>query len=152
MKINSLLCLFYSFLSALACVHHGGFELKVKEEKERPTLKDYEDEYLKIPSAERARQALAHYASVAHIAGTLEDKQMAEWTKNQMLSYGLENVTIHEMETLLSYPNSRKVEMYSKEGSILYKAPLSEEILEEDSTSDTPWRNLSFNGYAPSGM
>lgn len=28
---------------------------------------------------------------------------------------------------------------------------MSEDVLTEDSTSDTPWRNLTFNGYAPSG-
>ncbi len=28
---------------------------------------------------------------------------------------------------------------------------MSEDVLSEDSTSDTAWRNLTFNGYAPSG-
>jgi N-acetylated-alpha-linked acidic dipeptidase len=55
---------------------------------------------------------------------------------------------------LLNYPKEPpKVTLYenSKNNTVLFKAKLSEDILPQDDTSDTFWRNHTFHGYSPSG-
>ena len=122
-----------------------------QETAELSHLASYEHDFLRIPSAAEARDNLKYYASMPHVAGTKEDKHMAEWTRDKMQSYGLRNVTIHEMDTLLSYPKSRSLRLVSSEGKTIYRAKLEEEVVEGDDTSGSFWRKLSFNGYAPSG-
>jgi hypothetical protein len=62
-------------------------------------------------------------------------------------------VTTWELTVTLNYPAAPPtVELLDAEtGSLLFAASMAEDVLAEDSTSDTPWRNLTFNGYAPSG-
>ena len=116
------------------------------------TLAQYEEDYLKVPSAAKARAHLEYYASMPHVAGTKEDKHMAEWTREQMRSFGLETVDIHQMDALLSYPVSRSLRLVRRNRETVYRAKLEEDVVEGDDTSGSFWRKLSFNGYAPSGM
>mmetsp|Transcript_22778 Transcript_22778/g.42619 ORF Transcript_22778/g.42619 Transcript_22778/m.42619 type:complete len:700 (+) Transcript_22778:540-2639(+) len=144
------------------CVPLGGFEFELEQSSadapllrataQGPELSEAERVVLEAPECGAARENLRFYASVAHMAGTAGDLQMAEFTQAKMKEFGLENSEIHELNSLLNYPVSRSLEMIDADGKVLFEAPMSEEELEEDPTSHTMWRNLSFLAYGPSGM
>jgi len=136
----------------LACVPLGGFMFQATP---RPldifslnTLKSIIED---TPSPVSAKSNLRYYASMEHMAGTAGDYHMANWTLTKMKEYGLENSRIHEMKTLLSYPLDRTLSLIDFNGTSIFSAPLSEKELEEDPTSHTIWRNMTFLGYGPSG-
>lgn len=55
-------------------------------------------------------------------------------------------------QVLLAYPVSRSLELTDRAGRVLSAAALSEDIVPSDPTSDTWWRNHTFNSYSPSGQ
>lgn len=55
------------------------------------------------------------------------------------------------MNVLLSYPVERSVTLTLANGTT-ERLALAEAIVDSDSTSDTVWRNRTFNGYGPSGV
>ena len=67
-----------------------------------------------------------------------------------MLENGI-NASINAPRVLLNYPVERSLELVAADGSVVCTAPLAEDILPSDPTSDTWWRNHTFNGYSPSG-
>lgn len=58
---------------------------------------------------------------------------------------------IDPQKVLLNYPVDRSLELVDEAGRVVLKPPLAEAILPSDPTSDTWWRNHTFNGYSPSG-
>ena len=58
---------------------------------------------------------------------------------------------IDPQKVLLNYPIDRSLELVDEAGRVVLKPPLAEAILPSDPTSDTWWRNHTFNGYSPSG-
>mmetsp|Transcript_5792 Transcript_5792/g.10120 ORF Transcript_5792/g.10120 Transcript_5792/m.10120 type:complete len:705 (+) Transcript_5792:56-2170(+) len=149
-----------AFLSAGGvdgCVPLGGFEFKFEADEAGRNLRDggqvteFERVVLETPLGEHAKENLRHYASIEHMAGTAGDRTMAEFTVEKMKSFGLEDSKIHTMDSLLSYPISRSLNMFDADGQKTFSAPLSENELEMDPTSHTIWRNMTFLGYSPSG-
>uniref|UniRef100_A0A7S3LRD1 Peptidase M28 domain-containing protein n=1 Tax=Aplanochytrium stocchinoi TaxID=215587 RepID=A0A7S3LRD1_9STRA len=76
---------------------------------------------------------------------------MAKWTQKKMKEFGLLDSKVHIMDSLLSYPVSRHLELNDEHGNVQFRAPLSEKPLEMDPTSNTIWRNMTFLAYTPSG-
>eukprot|EP00301_Raphidiophrys_heterophryoidea_P002246 c11052_g1_i1.p1 GENE.c11052_g1_i1~~c11052_g1_i1.p1 ORF type:complete len:704 (+),score=173.11 c11052_g1_i1:37-2148(+) len=109
-----------------------------------------EDMFLSVPSSESAKASLWHYTRNPHVAGTQGDKDLAYWTRDQMRSLGLDSEVV-SVNVSLTYPVRRSLQLQDEAGQVIYTASLSEDILAQDNTSDTIWRNLTFNGYAPSG-
>jgi N-acetylated-alpha-linked acidic dipeptidase len=103
-----------------------------------------EEIFLEVPSAASARSNLRFLTKQPHVAGTVGDHIMADFVPN---------VSTFDLQVLLNYPQAPpKVTLYdAKQQEILYQAQLSEDILSQDDTSDTIWRNLTFHGYSPSG-
>lgn len=115
-------------------------------------LTPIEDQFLAVPSNESARQSLQHLTSKPHIAGTQGDYDMAIFVRDSLISAGIENAAIDPQRVLLTYPVERSLDLVDdKTGDVVCAAPLAEDVLPTDPTSDTWWRNHTFNGYSPSG-
>ena len=106
--------------------------------------------YLSVPDAASARSNLKHITSRPHVAGTPGDLAMAEFVRDSMTKAGLD-ASIDPHRVLLTYPVNRSLELVDRDGNVVARAPLSEAILPTDPTSDTWWRNHTFNAYSPSG-
>jgi len=78
---------------------------------------------------------------------------MADYVMTKMSEAGIPSVEMFELSVLLNFPSQTSPPTLSVTSSdnttLLYTASLTEEIL--DSTSDTPLRNHTYFGYAPSG-
>ena len=110
-----------------------------------------EKRFLAVPSAESARASLKHITSRPHVAGTPGDFAMATFVRDELIKAGISNAAIDPQRVLLTYPLNRSLDLVDEHGKVLLRAPLSEAILPSDPTSDTWWRNHSFNAYSPSG-
>jgi len=111
-----------------------------------------EDAIMGVPAPEMAHKWLKHYASTEHMAGTAGDLEMAQFTRDMMREFGLEHTEIVPMDALLSYPVERGIEVVStSDGSDRWSPKLEEAILEEDPTSGSKFRNLTFLAYAATG-
>jgi N-acetylated-alpha-linked acidic dipeptidase len=118
------------------------------------TLSDYEKEFISIPDSNNAQENLKYITSKPHVAGTNGDLEMATYVYNQLIDAGLPNVSFWNLTVGLNYPiDHPQLSMVdiNNNDNVIFQASLSEDILSEDSTSDTIWRNMTFNGYAPSG-
>lgn len=79
---------------------------------------------------------------------------MATFVYDQFVSAGLVDVQFWNLTVGLNYPSDRpSLSLINPDegGAVVFEAALSEDVLPEDSTSDTYWRNHTFNGYSPSG-
>lgn len=117
------------------------------------TFSDVEEAFLNVPSPKSTKQNLRFITSRPHVAGTKGDAVMASFVREKFVEAGIPKVDIFQLDAYLNYPrNPPIVELLDPHGSkLLFKASLSEEVLDFDSTSDTPWRNHTFHGYGPSG-
>lgn len=112
------------------------------------TLTRIESLFVDTTSAAGARQHLAFYTSIDHVAGTPGDYQTALYTQQQMQSYGLQ-AEIVPFKVLINYPISRSLQMTSP---VQFNASLAENVYPDDPTSGlSKWRNLTFHGYGASG-
>lgn len=78
-----------------------------------------------------------------------------QFVQRRFQEYGLPIARVEAFPALLSYPGARRPELelvsaYNA-SSVLFAAGLAEPVLEEDPTSDTPWRNHTYLGYSPAG-
>ena len=115
-----------------------------------------ENEFLQFPSADSARKNLKYITSKPHVAGTVGDYEMAEFVRQEFEEAGIPNATFYNLLVGLNYPKKKpQLQLYEtdKDGKkkVIYKADLTEDVLPEDTTSDTIWRNHTFHGYSPSG-
>eukprot|EP00457_Paulinella_chromatophora_P003124 gb/GEZN01003130.1/.p1 GENE.gb/GEZN01003130.1/~~gb/GEZN01003130.1/.p1 ORF type:complete len:747 (-),score=73.73 gb/GEZN01003130.1/:5-2245(-) len=102
-----------------------------------------------VPSAARLAEHLQQYTQQPHLAGSAGDYETALYTLSQFRQYGL-TAEIMTHEVVLNTPVRAGLAIIGPPGEE-YIAPLSENILSQDSTSDTWERNHSFIGYSPSG-
>jgi len=126
-------------------------EATIRTTHRSQTTFNAEQEFLKVPNASRARDHLRHITSRPHVAGTEGDREMAEYVRDELQSYGITDVSLESVAASLAYPVSRSLRLYDNDGSLLFEAQLSEPILDSDRTSDTWWRNHTFGGYSPNG-
>ena len=127
----------------------------------RGALSDTEKQYVAVPSNASARAHLQYITSEAHVAGTAGDAKMAEYVRSEFIKAGIADSEIFSLTVKLNYP--RGVEdgtgapgpsltlVNSASGETVFAAALTEDVVASDATSDTPYRNHTFNGYAPSG-
>ena len=114
-------------------------------------LSSWENQYMSIPSNTSARASLKHLTSKPHVAGTQGDYEMALFVRDTLRSSGILNAALDEQRTLLTYPVQRSLDLVDDSGAVVCTAPLAEDVMPTDPTSDTWWRNHTFNGYSPSG-
>mmetsp|Transcript_62354 Transcript_62354/g.171424 ORF Transcript_62354/g.171424 Transcript_62354/m.171424 type:complete len:672 (+) Transcript_62354:32-2047(+) len=124
-------------------------------------LSPTETQYVAVPSNVTARENLAFITSKPHVAGTAGDFEMAQYVSDKLEEYlgDAATVEIDPLTVLLSYPDEERpeVRMMAPDGTIIFEAALSEDVIEEDSTSglscdeDVCHRNHTHHGYAPAG-
>ena len=109
---------------------------------------------MQVPSNNTAREHLRRITQTAHVAGTPESLKVAQYVQDE-LAKALDapgsgvTVVMDAPKALLASPVSRSVKM--RAGGVSFSAPLEEPVLPNDATSDSAWRNMTFNAYSPSG-
>ena len=99
------------------------------------------------------RNNLQNLTSLPHIAGSPQNKMLAQGIYTQWLAYGFDDVQLVNYSVLLSYPttsNPNVLRLESSTGVIIYEAHTKGEVLlipgENDSTVAMP-----FNAYSGTG-
>jgi len=68
-------------------------------------------------SPDRIREYLQFYTNASHIAGSIRDKETADWTAAMMKQMGIPVVEVEEYDVLLAYPINRTVQILSAAGA-----------------------------------
>ena len=129
--------------------------------------RQYERQYLQIPSAVSARSSLHFLTRESHMAGTRGDRILAEFIATEMVHSGIPSAEIFDLNVTLNYPDldkgppSLKLVSFQNEyhhghhrtvKKTIFEAGLTEDVVKEDDTSgQTVWREFPFHGYSPSG-
>lgn len=72
---------------------------------------------------------------------------MARYVHDRFASFGIPGVEIQPVDALLSNPIESSLQLLdASTGSVVFTASLSEDVLDMDTTSDTWYRNHTFNG------
>lgn len=87
------------------------------------------------------------YTSEPHLAGT--NFGLVQWTADKFEEYGFKP-TIDTYEIYVSYPNEHDLNLI-KDEKVVYKAPLKEDVLKEDKTTQGNDTIPTFLGYAANG-
>jgi hypothetical protein len=92
-------------------------------------------------------------SSVPHLAGTSQDKEQAEWLKQNFLDFGLDDAVLVPYNVLLSYPNktqANKVSLLNDTGIWLETQAKQKPLYGEEEASDLIVSN--FNAYSAPGI
>lgn len=114
-------------------------------------LSSLEDSFVQQMSREKAKENLRFLTKYPHMAGTEQDKVLAEWMVERFKEHGADEAWVEPVKALLSSPKEtpRLALLANDSTTVVFQAKLSEDL--DDDTSDTPYRNRTFNGYSPSG-
>ncbi|KAI8977235.1 hypothetical protein BDF20DRAFT_941693 [Mycotypha africana] len=83
-----------------------------------------------IPSADHIRHHFSTYAAQPHLAGSDQDKHLAEWTRDTWIrDYGLNDTEIETYYPTLNYPRRRRLAIIKGPEHLLYEA-----VLDTDTT------------------
>ena len=109
-----------------------------------------ERRFLTLPDASRIRDAHRVLTASPHIAGSTRDRELAEWTRDQFTSFGLDDVEITTHEVLLPWPEETSVEMTAPRP---WRASMREDPVAGDPyTQITPEEaGLPYHAYSASG-
>lgn len=108
---------------------------------------DYKAVYLGALESNFASNWSKVYTSEPHLAGT--NMGLVNYTRDKFEEYGLE-ATIDQYEILVSYPKDHDLNLL-EDGKLIYKAPLKEDVIEEDETTSGDDLVPTFLGYAANG-
>ncbi len=106
-----------------------------------------EEVMLATPTPEKARRWLAHLTEEAHVAGTEQERLVAEYVRDRLEEFGLE-AEIVRYEVFLNHPEEvslRLIEPIEEELSLM------EDFLEVDKDSAAQGVFPAFHGYGASG-
>ena len=110
---------------------------------------DYKELYLKTLETNLASNWSKIYIAEPHLAGT--NLGLVNFTRDKFEEYGLKAST-DVYDILVSYPKSHDLNLLDAEsGDLLYKAPLKEDVIKEDSTTEGDDLVPTFLGYAANG-
>jgi N-acetylated-alpha-linked acidic dipeptidase len=109
-----------------------------------------ERSFLAFPSATHIRDAHRVLTEKPHVAGSVRDRELAEWTRDRFREYGLEDVAITTHEVLLPWPEEVAVELTAPTP---WRASMREEPLDGDpfthaSAADV---GMPYHAYSASG-
>jgi N-acetylated-alpha-linked acidic dipeptidase len=109
----------------------------------------WEEQARAIPEAARVRATIEKLSNQAHLAGTPQSKETAEYILTQLKEYGLD-AHIEQYEALLPTPRSRSLEM-SGAGITPFHAKLDEPAVAGDKNSQDPGMVPTYNAYSGDG-
>jgi N-acetylated-alpha-linked acidic dipeptidase len=109
-----------------------------------------ERRFLTLPEPGKIRDAHRYLTAAPHIAGSRRDRELAEWTRDQFTSFGLEDVEITTHDVLLPWPEETSVEMTAPRA---WRASMREDPIDGDPyTAITPEEaGLPYHAYSASG-
>lgn len=94
-----------------------------------------------------AGEWLKKYTSEAHLPGT--NFGLVQWTRDKFEEYGLK-ASIDTYDIFVSYPDLHDLNLI-EDGKVTYKAPLEEDVIDEDKTSSGDDRVPTFLAYGANG-
>ncbi|KAI0108892.1 hypothetical protein GGR51DRAFT_548025 [Nemania sp. FL0031] len=113
---------------------------------------------LETPSAEKASEWSKYYTSGAHLAG--QNLSQAIWTRDRWEEWGVMSI-IDAYDTYINYPLENRLAMLKKKTAsagqssekweVAFEATLTEDVLEEDPTTQLENSIPTFHGYSASG-
>jgi N-acetylated-alpha-linked acidic dipeptidase len=106
-------------------------------------------DFLAVPDAALAGEALKTLTAVPHVAGSKEDYDTAVYVAGKFKAAGLET-TIVPYKAWLNLPQTVRVEATDGSGNVLMQGP-SKEHVSSDPFQDDPRVLPAFNGSSPSG-
>ncbi|KAL3477277.1 hypothetical protein BJX99DRAFT_246249 [Aspergillus californicus] len=112
-----------------------------------PTQDIAEQAMLKTPSVHSLRHWSKLYSAEAHLAGDLAH---AERIRKLWCSYGIPS-KLQRYDVLQNFPLSTALELRSNNGTVIFKATLKEDELEDDPTSSQSNGLPAFHGFSANG-
>ncbi|KAF7730408.1 hypothetical protein EC973_002214 [Apophysomyces ossiformis] len=116
----------------------------------QPSIDDPAELIKGIPSSEHIRDFFHMYASQSHLAGSERDKELAEWTRDKFIEFGITDTKIETYWPMLNLPISRRLAIVSPP-ELAFEASLKEDPVEEDESSRRPDVPPTFHGYSGDG-
>lgn len=107
-----------------------------------------ESQFLSVPDPKSAEQEMRILTQAPHMAGTAEDKAVAEYIAEKFRQAGLET-SIEEYKVWINYPSEISVDITSPPGVSMH-GPTREHV-NGDPSQDDPRVVMPFNGMSPSG-
>ena len=109
-----------------------------------------EDRFQQLPDTSRLIDAHKFLSAKPHIAGSVRDRELAEWTARSFTSAGLEGVQISTHEVLLPWPLEVSVEMIAPRP---WRASMREDPIPGDPYSQASPHELGipYHAYSESG-
>ena len=109
-----------------------------------------EKQFLSLPDANRLIDAHKFLTAKPHIAGSVRDRELADWTVRHFTAAGLEDVRISAHDVLLPWPLDVSVEMTAPRS---WRASMREDPIAGDPYSQAPPDELGipYHAYSASG-
>ncbi len=107
----------------------------------------WEQQARAIPDPGKIRAAMERLSNQAHLAGTPQSKETAEYLLAQLREFGLD-AHIEQYESMLPQPKSRTLEMTAP---VAFRAKLDEPPVPGDKNSADPGMIPSFNAFSGDG-
>jgi N-acetylated-alpha-linked acidic dipeptidase len=107
-----------------------------------------ESRFLAVPDPKLAEEHLRTLTKVPHMAGTIEDKETAEYVAQEFRDAGLDTEIV-EYKVWINYPAEISVDMTAPNGVEMH-GPTREHV-DNDPFQDDPRVVMPFNGMSPSG-
>lgn len=110
-----------------------------------------EQRFIALPSTEHIRAAHRFLTDQPHVAGSIRDRELADWTATRFRDAGLEDVRVTTHEVLLPYPGTAQLEMRRPEGT--WRASMREDPIAADPHTDAGAApsSLPYHAYSASG-
>ena len=103
--------------------------------------------FLDTPTPAAARKWLARLTEEPHVAGTPQEKKVADYVRDRLEDFGLET-KVETYQVYLNYPKSVAAKLVQPEEIEL---SLREDFLDEDKDSSSHGMFPAFHGYSASG-
>ncbi|MBZ5522970.1 MAG: M28 family metallopeptidase [Acidobacteriia bacterium] len=107
-----------------------------------------EEQFLQIPSTDRARQWHKYFTAEPHPAASKRNNELAQYIAEQWRKQGWEDVVLRKYDVLHSAPRAVSLEMVAP---VTYKATLREEAYDADPDTKNPRISPAYLGYSASG-
>jgi N-acetylated-alpha-linked acidic dipeptidase len=108
-----------------------------------------EEQFLAVPDAKLAGEALKTLTAEPHLASTPEDHKTAEYVAQKFRAAGLDTEIV-PYRVLMNQPKVVKVEAFGSDGKLLMTGPKPEHV-SGDPFDDNPRIVMPFNGSSGSG-
>lgn len=107
-----------------------------------------EEDFLRIPSAERTREWHRYFTQEPHPAASARNNELADYIAAQWKQQGWEDVVLRRYDVLHSAPREVSLEMVAP---VRYTATLREEPYDADPDTRNPRVSAAYLGYSASG-